>query len=136
MNIAFFGLASFCTVFTGNAAVLPALYVIALYGFVGIEVGIRYITEFLLFGVRGGTGWELAILSPLYYFSNNYVGSYSYAIPLTAIYAAAGVILAGLAVIFFRHRRMEAAARSSPFRCCASFSAGGLPPWARSAWRC
>lgn len=109
MNIAFFGLASFCTVFTGNAAVLPALYVIALYGFVGIEVGIRYIAEFLLFGVRGGTGWELAILSPLYYFSNNYVGSYSYAIPLTAIYAAAGVILAGLAVIFFRHRRMEAA---------------------------
>lgn len=108
MNIAFFGLASFCTVFTGNAAVLPALYVIALYGFVGIEVGIRYITEFLLFGVRG-TGWELAILSPLYYFSNNYVGSYSYALPLTAIYAAAGVILAGLAVIFFRHRRMEAA---------------------------
>lgn len=100
MNIAFFGLASFCTVFTGNAAVLPALYVIALYGFVGIEVVTRYIAEFLLFGVRG-TGWELAILSPLYYFSNNYVGSYSYAIPLTAIYAAAGVILAGLAVIFF-----------------------------------
>lgn len=96
MNIAFFGLASFCTVFTGNAAVLPALYVIALYGFVGIEVGIRYITEFLLFGVRGGTGWELAILSPLYYFFNNYVGSYSYALPLTAIYAAAGVILAML----------------------------------------
>ena len=109
MNIAFFGLASFCTVFTGNAAVLPALYVIALYGFVGIEVVIRYITEFLLFGVRGGTGWELAILSPLYYFFNNYVGSYSYALPLTAVYAAAGVILAGLAVIFFRHRRMEAA---------------------------
>ena len=108
MNIAFFGLASFCTVFTGNAAVLPALYVIALYGFVGIEVVIRYIAEFLLFGVRG-TGWELAILSPLYYFFNNYVGSYSYALPLTAIYAAAGVILAGLAVIFFRHRRMEAA---------------------------
>lgn len=108
MNIAFFGLASFCTVFTGNAAVLPALYVIALYGFVGIEVVIRYIAEFLLFGVRG-IGWELAILSPLYYFFNNYVGSYLYAIPLTAIYAAAGVILAGLAVIFFRHRRMEAA---------------------------
>lgn len=108
MNIAFFGLASFCTVFTGNAAVLPALYVIALYGFVGIEVVTRYIAEFLLFGVRG-TGWELAVLSPVYYFSNNYVGSYSYAIPLTAIYAAAGVILAGLAVIFFRHRRMEAA---------------------------
>lgn len=108
MNIAFFGLASFCTVFTGNAAVLPALYVIALYGFVGIEVVTRYIAEFLLFGVRG-TSWELAILSPLYYFFNNYVGSYSYAIPLTAIYAAAGVILAGLAVIFFRHRRMEAA---------------------------
>ena len=108
MNIAFFGLASFCTVFTGNAAVLPALYVIALYGFVGIEVVTRYIAEFLLFGVRG-TGWELAILSPLYYFFNNYVGSYSYAIPLTAIYAAAGVILAGLAVIFFRRRRMEAA---------------------------
>ena len=37
------------------------------------------------------------------------MGSYSYAIPLTAIYAAAGVILAGLAVIFFRRRRMEAA---------------------------
>lgn len=108
MNIAFFGLASFCTVFTGNAAVLPALYVIALYGFVGIEAVIRYIAEFLLFGVRG-TGWELAVLSPVYYFSNNYVGSYSHAIPLTAIYAAAGVILAGIAVIFFRHRRMEAA---------------------------
>ena len=108
MNIAFFGLASFCTVFTGNAAVLPALYVIALYGFVGIEVVTRYIAEFLLFGVRG-TGWELAVLSPVYYFFNNYVGSYSHAIPLTAIYAAAGVILAGLAVIFFRHRRMEAA---------------------------
>lgn len=108
MNIAFFSLASFCTVFTGNAAVLPALYVIALYGFVGIEVVTRYIAEFLLFGVRG-TGWELAILSPVYYFSKNYVGSYSYALPLTAIYAAAGVILAGLAVIFFRHRRMEAA---------------------------
>ena len=108
MNIAFFGLASFCTVFTGNVAVLPALYVIALYGFVGIEVVTRYIAEFLLFGVRG-TGWELAVLSPVYYFFNNYVGSYSHAIPLTAIYAAAGVILAGLAVIFFRHRRMEAA---------------------------
>ena len=108
MNIAFFGLASFCTVFTGNAAVLPALYVIALYGFVGIEVVTRYIAEFLLFGVRG-TGWELAVLSPVYYFSNNYLGSYSHAIPLAAIYAAAGVILAGLAVIFFRHRRMEAA---------------------------
>ena len=108
MNIAVFGLASFCTVFTGNAAVLPALYVIALYGFVGIEVVVRYIAEFLLFGVRD-TGWELAILSPVYYFFNNYVRSYSYAIPLAAIYAAVGVILAGLAVIFFRHRRMEAA---------------------------
>ena len=108
MNIAFFGLASFCTVFTGNAAVLPALYVIALYGFVGIEVVTRYIAEFLLFGVRG-TGWELAVLSPVYYFSNNYVGSYSQMLPLSATYAAAGVILAGLAVIFFRHRRMEAA---------------------------
>ena len=108
MNIAFFGLASFCTVFTGNAAVLPALYAAALYGFVGIEAVIRYVAEFLLFGVRG-TGWELAVLSPVYYFSNNYVGSYSYALPLTAIYAVAGVILAGLAVIFFRHRRMEAA---------------------------
>lgn len=108
MNIAFFGLASFCTVFTGNAAVLPALYVIALYGFVGIEAVIRYVAEFLLFGVRG-TGWELAVLSPVYYFSNYYVGSYSQMLPLSATYAAAGVILAGIAVIFFRHRRMEAA---------------------------
>ena len=108
MNIAFFGLASFCTVFTGNAAVLPALYVIALYGFVGIEAVIRYVAEFLLFGVRG-TGWELAVLSPVYYFSNYYVGSCSQMLPLSATYAAAGVILAGIAVIFFRHRRMEAA---------------------------
>ena len=108
MNIAFFGLASFCTVFTGNAAVLPALYVIALYGFVGIEAVIRYVAEFLLFGVRG-TGWELAVLSPVYYSSNYYVGSYSQMLPLSATYAAAGVILAGIAVIFFRHRRMEAA---------------------------
>ncbi len=108
MNIAFFGLASFCTVFTGNAAVLSALYAAALYGFVGIEAVIRYIAEFLLFGVRG-TGWELAVLSPVYYFSNNYVGSYSQMLPLSAIYAAAGVILAGIAVIFFRTRRMEAA---------------------------
>ncbi len=108
MNIAFFGLASFCTVFTGNAAVLPALYAAALYGFVGIEAVIRYIAEFLLFGVRG-TGWELAVLSPVYYFSNYYVGSYSQMLPLSATYAAAGVILAGIAVIFFRHRRMEAA---------------------------
>lgn len=108
MNIAFFGLASFCTVFTGNAAVLPALYAATLYGFVGIEAVIRYIAEFLLFGVRG-TGWELAVLSPVYYFSNYYVGSCSQMLPLSATYAAAGVILAGIAVIFFRHRRMEAA---------------------------
>ena len=108
MNIAFFGIASFCTAFTGNIAVLPAIYVILLYGFLGVEVGCRYIAEFLLFGVKG-SGWTLAVLSPVYYFSNSFAQTYSQALTVAAVYAAAGVIFAGLAVIFFRRRRMETA---------------------------
>ena len=109
MNTAFFGIASFCTAFTGNIAVLPGIYAILLYAFVGIEVVCRYIAEFLLFGVMG-KGWKLAVLSPVYYISNWYMQSFdTQAIPFAAIYAAAGVIFAGLAVIFFRRRSMEAA---------------------------
>lgn len=109
MNAAFFGIASFCTAFTGNIAVLPGIYVILLYAFVGIEVICRYIAEFLLFGVVG-KGWKLAVLSPVYYVSNGYMQNFeTQMIPFAAIYAAAGVIFAGLAVILFRRRSMEAA---------------------------
>lgn len=108
MSAAFFGIASFCTAFTGNAAVLPAVYAALLYGFVGLEVVGRYIAEFLLFGVKG-SGWVLTFLSPVYYFTGSYVNSIDRALLLAAGYAAAGAIFAGLAVILFHRRKMEAA---------------------------
>ena len=109
MNAAFFGIASFCTAFTGNIAVLPGIYAMLLYAFVGLEAACRYIAEFQLFGVLGG-GRQLAALSPIYYISNGYIQTFdTQAIPYAATYAAAGVMFAGLAVILFRRRDMESA---------------------------
>ena len=108
MNIAFFGIASFCTAFTGNECALAALYVIALYGFVGLEAACRYVLQFLVYGASG-SGWTLAVLSPVYYFGNYAAYTSGASALVTAeLYALGGIGFAVLSVLFFRRRRMEA----------------------------
>ena len=108
MNIAFFGIATFCTAFTGSEGALAAMYTILLFGFVGLEAACRYVAQFLLYGVSGGQ-WVLAVLSPVYFFAVYQNVTLSEGLKIAALYALFGVGCCVLSVWLFRRRRMESA---------------------------
>lgn len=123
LTVAFFGLATFCAVLTGNVVILPALYLVLLYGAVALEASLRRIAQFLVFGLSNQS-WKLTALSPLYYLSQlsgalsayvSWDGAVDWKGVGTALrgpllgYALAGLVLGAAAALILRRRKMESA---------------------------
>ena len=129
LNVLFFGLASLCAVLTGNIIILPAVYAVFAYAAVALEASVRWIAQFLVFGLSGQR-WLFTILSPVYYLCNagqadflletnwqevyqGYASSNVLTLaafrgwPLLLCYGASGVLFAALGMALIRRRPME-----------------------------
>ena len=151
-NLAFYGLAVFCAMLTGNILAVPALFLalnLAAYGLEGI---VRGILDRVVYGYATGT-MLLSWLSPLMYMLSNVKASdglddfygpidssrVAFAelkgLPALTGYAMAGVVLLLLSLLLYRRRQMETAGdvlAVKPlrpiFRYCASLCAALLLP--------
>ena len=134
LSVLFLGLASLCAVLTGNIAALPGLYAVALYAAVALESSLRWISQYLVFGITN-QGWRFTALSPIYYFGwsadNHFrmtwvpdpytgAGTFLYggfsAWGLLCTYAAAGAVFLLMALWLLRRRKMECAGDVMAFR--------------------
>lgn len=126
-QVSFFGFAAFCATLTGHILALPAVCLVLQFTAVTVEMTVRHLLRYMVFGV-GPTPWgSLALqrLSPLYYLCRygQSDGLVYLTDPVTfqildadlanqgllAAYAAAGLALAALGLAIFRRRRMELA---------------------------
>ena len=123
-NLFFFGLATLCASFTGHILVLPVLYAVLNFTAVAVEMMVRTILEFFIFGF-GNTHPTMTILSPLVeimdqtrvlpifepddikYF--NVLGYFYDSWWTLIIYALVGLVFAACAMILIKRRRMESA---------------------------
>ena len=125
-NLAFYGLAVFCAMLTGNILAVPALFLalnLAAYGLEGI---VRGILDRVVYGYATGT-MLLSWLSPLMYMLSNVKASdgldgfdgpvfssqVAFAelkgLPALTGYAIAGAVLLILSLLLYRRRQMETA---------------------------
>ena len=149
-NLAFYGLAVFCAMLTGNILAVPALFLalnLAAYGLEGI---VRGILDRVVYGYATGT-MLLSWLSPLMYMLSNVKASdgldsfygdssrVAFAelkgLPALTDYAMAGAVLLMISLLLYRRRQMETAGdvlAVKPlrpiFRYCASLCAALLLP--------
>ena len=151
-NLAFYGLAVFCAMLTGNILAVPALFLalnLAAYGLEGI---VRGILDRVVYGYATGT-MLLSWLSPLMYMLSNvkasdglddfYGPTFSSQVELAELkglpaltgYAIAGAVLLMISLLLYRRRQMETAGdvlAVKPlrpiFRYCASLCAALLLP--------
>lgn len=121
-NIAFYGMAAFCSVLTGHILILPAVYVILNVAAALAEAGIFTARDTIVYGYAGA--YHLQPLSPIVQLAENLnlqtdwvrnadggmvesgvytVEGYEWLI----IYCIAGLVLAALAVLIYRRRHME-----------------------------
>ena len=126
-NIAFYGMACFCGVLTGNTVVLPLVYVVLGFAAVVFESTARGLLDALVYGYTwGGLSFDwLAPLeacfarlrvvgeaSPTAPDAASFVQSVSYrveGIPYLAGICAAGLVLLPLAALILKKRHMETA---------------------------
>ena len=125
-NAAFFGMACFCGLLTGNVLVLPAVYVVLGCTAAIVEATVRSLLGALVYGYSWGSMW-FSCLSPIIHMTEHltvraeYPDGYADAVPgllpvwhmqglgyLAAI-CAAGLALAALGVLLLRRRQMESA---------------------------
>ena len=126
LSLFFYSFAAFCAMFTGHILALPAFY-----GILNALVCVLYylittLISSLFYGVyyRGGDSDLVRYLTPVWALSDAIHvpsthtapdGSYSYSLPtmqspgIVAAYAAAGVVLAVLALLVYRQRHVESA---------------------------
>ena len=125
-NLAFYGLAVFCAMLTGNILAVPALFLalnLAAYGLEGI---VRGILDRVVYGYATGT-MLLSWLSPLMYMLSNVKASdgldgfdgptFSSQVELAELkglpaltgYAIAGAVLLMISLLLYRRRQMETA---------------------------
>ena len=151
-NLAFYGLAVFCAMLTGNILAVPALFLalnLAAYGLEGI---VRGILDRVVYGYATGT-MLLSWLSPLMYMLSNVKASDGLdgfdgptfssqvepaelkGLPALTGYAIAGAVLLMISLLLYRRRQMETAGdvlAVKPlrpiFRYCASLCAALLLP--------
>ncbi len=118
----FFCFATLCAFLTGHILALPAFYAIFNFLTVGLLSLVDYVLQNFVFGFAGITGaWPaMERLSPAYHLvkalkvsyerENNVITDVVFnGMPTIAIYAAAGLLLAALALLFYRHRSLERA---------------------------
>lgn len=133
MCLFFFSLATMCAMLTGHLLALPAFYGITQVLAVGLAVLMDWLGSFFLFGYNGGLV-DLKIvqwLTPVWALTGNFsyisqsrvilqpdgstiretaMNSWSfYGGWILWVYAAAGLLLAGLALLLYRKRHMETA---------------------------
>ena len=125
---AFLGFAVFCAMLTGSLLVLPIVWFLLGCAAVAAEYCLRHLTAYFVFGMPVGTD-TLSVLSPLCRVVTGLLVSSvcdesgvhipdAYRlndIPLMAVYAAFGLVLAALALLLFRRRAMERAGDAVAF---------------------
>ena len=124
VGLFFFSFASFCAMFTGHILALPAFYgILNLLAYVLYSLIRQLLNDFFFgFSLGGGRGYAASyILTPIWILSEAVdwdpaPGSISVTDPwclanpgLVAAYAAAGVVLAVLALLVYRQRQIESA---------------------------
>ena len=151
-NLAFYGLAVFCAMLTGNILAVPALFLALNLAAYGLELTVRGILDRVVYGYSTGTplfSW----LSPLVYMLSNVKASdgldgfegpiFSSRVELAELkglpaltgYAIAGAVLLLISLLLYRRRQMETAGdvlAVKPlrpiFRYCASLCAALVLP--------
>lgn len=151
-NLAFYGLAVFCAMLTGNILAVPALFLALNLAAYGLEGLVREILYQVVYGYSTGT-MLFSWLSPLMYLLSNVKASdgldgfdgpidssrVAFAelkgLPALTGYAIAGAVLLILSLLLYRRRQMETAGdvlAVKPlrpiFRYCASLCAALLLP--------
>ena len=122
MFLFYYGLAVFCAHLTGHVAAMPVLYLIANFLAPVLEEVLLLVANALLFGLSASQHLWPLWLSPLYYCLNRNVfsmewlnrGGVTSGYVFTGwkpvlLFGAAGLVLAILAFLLFRRRRMESA---------------------------
>lgn len=125
-NLAFYGLAVFCAMLTGNILAVPALFLVLNLLSYGLETLVRGILDQVVYGYSTGT-MLLSWLSPLMYMLSNVKASdgldgfdgpvfssqVAFAelkgLPALTGYAIAGAVLLLLSLLLYRRRPMETA---------------------------
>ena len=124
-NVAFYGMASFCAVLTGNVLILPLVYVVLGCTAIVVEGSVRTLLGTLVYGYTYQK-FLFARLSPVSYVFSNVFVTYrqldepinmrrdliTYQLsdfPYFFWIALAGLVLTGLAVLILRRRHMESA---------------------------
>ena len=124
-NIAFYGMAVFCAMLTGNLIVVPVVYVVLNLAVYILESAVQALMELFIYGYSGAGGYVFTWLSPLVKLDELTVNRNStlpgdiimkapvnYCINnvgVLAVYCAAGAVLLVLAALFYRRRQMETA---------------------------
>lgn len=122
MFLFYYGLAVFCAHLTGHVAAMPVLYLIANFLAPVLEYVLLLVADALIFGLSASQHLWPLWLSPLYYCLNRNVfsmewlnrGGVTIGYVFTGwkpvlLFGAAGLVLAILAFLLFRRRRMESA---------------------------
>ena len=122
MFLFYYSLAVFCAHLTGHVAAMPVLYLIANFFAPVLEYVLLLVADALIFGLSANQHLWPLWLSPLYYCLNRNVfsmewlnrGGVTIGYVFTGwkpvlLFGAAGLVLAILAFLLFRRRRMESA---------------------------
>lgn len=123
MFLFYYGLAVFCAHLTGHVAAMPVLYLIANFLAPVLEEVLLLVANALLFGLSASQHLWPLWLSPLYYCLNRNIFSVEWLYEGAGktvgyvftgwkpvlLFGAAGLVLAILAFLLFRRRRMESA---------------------------
>lgn len=115
-NTAFFGFAVFCAMLTGNIIVLPVVYAVLNLAVWAAESCVRMLLECFVYGVsNSGTTLDWfsppkKLLSEMYTYVEMNGGPWRLGgLDCLGVYCAAGLALAGLALLLYRRRQMERA---------------------------
>ena len=123
MFLFYYGLAVFCAHLTGHVAAMPVLYLIANFLAPVLEYVLLLVADALIFGLSANQHLWPLWLSPLYYCLNRNIFSVEWLYEGAGktvgyvftgwkpvlLFGAAGLVLAILAFLLFRRRRMESA---------------------------
>lgn len=111
LSLLFFSFGAFCAMFTGSLVALPVFYVILNFVAVGVELMIKVVLSTFVFGMTYDRSISLGILSPWYQLNTIRLTSDGKIICWGTVitYAVAGAVLAVLALLVYRKRRVESA---------------------------
>ena len=123
--IAFFGMAAFCCMLTGNIVAGPAVYLIFNFLSVGVEMIVSGILQTIVFGMGYRNTPKSIFLSPILQVGNSVQFSYEqiydvantwidytwemHGLGILAIYMVVGLVFLVLGMFLYKNRRMETA---------------------------